>query len=143
MTAGRDRRGTFNTAACRPPGVFSERDLIDAFTGLLVGDIAVDSVADATETACDHCGRTLSTGDPVTATLAHDEEHTWVPVAVYCTDHPARSVEEAMGVRAADQAVIEATLEATGSLDPTGVFHPDALTFGGVVVLDYSPKAAG
>ena len=48
-----------------------------------------------------------------------------------------------MGVAAEDQAVIEATLERTGYLDPTGAFNPDALTFGGVVVIDYSPAAAG
>lgn len=123
--------------------MFSERELIDAFTGLVVDGIAVDSEAGAAETACDRCGRTLATGDAVTATLSYYEEHTWEPTGVYCTDHPARSVDAAMGVRAEDQAVIEATLERTGYLDPTGSFHPDALTFGGVVVIDYSPAAAG
>ena len=123
--------------------MFSERDLIDAFTGLVVDGIAVDSEAGAAETTCKVCGRALATGDSVTATLAYYEEHTWEPTGVYCDDHPARSVESAMGVIAEDQAVIEATLEGTGYLDPTGEFHPDALTFGGVVVIDYSPAAAG
>lgn len=123
--------------------MFSERELIDAFTGLVVDGIAVDAAAGAAETACDRCGRALATGDPVTATLSYYEEHTWEPTGVYCTDHPARSVEAAMGVRAEEQAVIEATLEGTGYRDPTGAFHPDALTFGGVVVIDYSPTEAG
>lgn len=122
--------------------MFSERELIDAFTGLVVDGIAVGSAAGATETACDRCDRTLSAGDPVTATLTHYEDRTWEPSGVYCTDHPARSVDAAMGVRTEDQAVIEATLERTGYLDPTGEFHPDALTFGGVVVIDYSPARA-
>jgi len=123
--------------------VFSERDLVDAFTGLVVDGIAVDSGAGAAETTCDRCGRALTTGDAVTATLSYYEEHTWEPTGIYCVDHPARSVESAMGVAAEDQAVIEATLERTGYLDPTGDFHPDALTFGGVVVIDYSPAEEG
>jgi hypothetical protein len=123
--------------------VFSERELIDAFTGLVVDGFAVGSEAGAAETACGQCDRTLSAGDPVTATLTYYEEHTWEPTGVYCTDHPARSVDAAMGVTAEDQAVIEATLERTGYLDPTGEFHPNALTFGGTVVIDYSPAAAG
>ena len=123
--------------------MFSERELIDAFTGLVVDGVAVDPEAGAAEAACDRCGRGLATDDTVTATFSNHEEHTWEPTGVYCTNHPARSVEAAMGVRAEDQAVIEATLERTGYLDPTGAFHPDALTFGGVVVIDYSPAAAG
>jgi hypothetical protein len=123
--------------------MFSERDLIDAFTGLVVDGIAVGSEAGAAEAACDRCGRDLPPGEAVTATLAYYEGHTWEPTGVYCVDHPARSVASAMGVTAEDQAVIEATLERTGYLDPTGAFHPDALTFGGIVVLDYSPAEAG
>lgn len=123
--------------------MFSERELVDAFTGLVVDGIAVDAGVGAAETACDRCGRRLVTGDPVTATLSYYEGHTWEPTGVHCEDHPTRSVASAMGVSAEDQAVIEATLEGTGYLDPTGEFHPDALTFGGVVVIDYSPAAAG
>ena len=123
--------------------MFSERGLLDAFTGLVVDGIAVDSATGAATAACDRCGRDLPAGEAVTATLAYYEGHTWELTGLCCVDHPARSVEAAMGVAAEDQAVIEAALERTGYLDPTGAFHPDALTFGGVVVIDYSPAAAG
>jgi len=123
--------------------VFSERELVDAFTGMVVDGIAIESDQGATSTACERCGLSLSAGDPVTVTLSYYEGHTWEPTGTYCMEHPARSVESAMGVDAEDQAVIEATLERTGYLDPTGTLHPDALTVGGVVVIDYSPAAAG
>lgn len=123
--------------------MFSERDLVDAFTGLVVDGIAIDSAAGAAEASCIRCEQRLLTGDAVTATLSYYEEHTWEPVGIYCVDHPARSVTSAMGVAAEDQVVIEATLERTGYLDPTGEFYPDALTFGGVVVIDYSPAEEG
>jgi hypothetical protein len=44
---------------------------------------------------------------------------------------------------AEDQAVIEAVLEDTGYRSPLGDFYPNALTFGAVEILDYSPAAEG
>jgi hypothetical protein len=62
---------------------------------------------------------------------------------IYCEDHPVDSIADTMGVRAENQAIVEATLEASGYHPPKGDFEPDALTLGAVEVVDYSPTAAG
>ena len=60
-----------------------------------------------------------------------------------CPDQLGETVRGTMGVRAAEQAVIEATLEPTGYHDPFGEFHPDVLTLGAVAILDRSPASDG
>jgi hypothetical protein len=79
----------------------------------------------------------------VTVPLSCYEDHSWEMEGVYCDDHAVDSVERTMGIRAENQAVIAATLEASGYHPPKGDFEPDALTLGAVDILDYSPTADG
>jgi hypothetical protein len=58
---------------------------------------------------------------------------------VYCRDHGVDSVAAASGERSDEQAVVAGTLEPTGYRDPLGEHHPDAVSLGGVEVLDHSP----
>ena len=46
-----------------------------------------------------------------------------------------------MGAGSDEQAVVAATLEPTGYHDPRGDHHPEAVSLGGVDVLDYAPMA--
>jgi hypothetical protein len=118
------------------------RRLRERFTGAVAGGFAVEVDAGGTA-ACTACGRTLGPGDRVTVACLHYEGHSWELLELRCPDDGIDRVEETMGVRAAEQAVIEATLEPTGYHDPLGEFHPEVLTLGAVDVLDYSPMAAG
>jgi hypothetical protein len=120
-----------------------DRDrLRERFTGTVAGSFAIGVDSRGT-TTCTACGRTLSAGDRVRAACLEYEGHTWELLDIACPDHLAPTVERTMGVRAAEQAVIEATLEPTGYHDPFGEFHPDVLTLGAVRILDVSPASAG
>ncbi len=117
-------------------------DLRTQFTGTVAGSFAIGVDARGTAT-CTACGRTLGGDDRVRAGCLEYEGHTWELLDLACPDHLAGSVRETMGVRAADQAVIEATLEPTGYHDPFGEFHPEVLTLGAVEILDFSPTVEG
>lgn len=138
-----------------------ERELAREFTGMVAGSLAVEPDYRGGTATCRDCGTgevadaagpdtdggvdgaTLASGDRITATVCNYENHTWELQGLYCPDHAVEAVPETMGVTAMDQAVIAATLEGTGYLDPTGEFYPNALTLGAVEVLDYSPAAEG
>ena len=124
----------------------SERELVSLFTGRVVESLAVKQDF-GTGTigcrACDDGATPLSSGDRVTVALSCYEDHSWEMEGVYCEAHAVDSVADTMGIRAENQAVIAATLEAAGSHPPKGNFEPDALTLGAVDVLDYSPTADG
>jgi hypothetical protein len=123
----------------------SERELRSLFTGRVVESLAVKQDFATGTIGCRDCAGdgTLRSGDRVTVSLTCYEDHSWEMEGVYCVEHAVDSVAETMGVRAENQAVIAATLEASGYHPPKGDFEPDALTLGAVEVLDYSPTAAG
>lgn len=132
-------------------------NLREEFTGLVAASLAVSPDVDAGRVPCRGCvgragsagmdgepvERTLRSGDHVTATLACYDNYSWEVLGVFCPTHAVSSVEQDMGVTAEDQAVIEAILEDTGYRSPLGEFYPNALTFGAVEVIDYSPAAEG
>ncbi|PSP63315.1 hypothetical protein BRC77_07115 [Halobacteriales archaeon QH_8_64_26] len=131
--------------------------LREEFTGLVVASLAVAPDVDSGRVPCRRCRGlsasagagdrdvepTLGTGDRVSATLACYDNYSWEVLGVFCPAHAVRSVEADMGVSAEDQAVIEATLETTGYRSPLGEYYPNALTFGAVEILDFSPAADG
>jgi len=116
-------------------------------TGAVAGGLGVTPDYERGRVPCALCrageDTTLAAGDSVTAALRNYEGHTWEPVAVYCRSHGVDRVEDAMDILAEEQVVVAATLEATGYLDPLSGYHPNALSFGGVELLDYSPVADG
>ncbi|WP_331235344.1 hypothetical protein [Natronorarus salvus] len=119
-----------------------EAELRARFTGTVAGSFAV-AVDSRGTTTCTVCSRTLGADDRVRAACLEYEGHTWELLDMACPDQLGEAVRETMGVRAAEQAVIEATLEPTGYHDPFGEFHPDVLTLGAVAILDHSPASAG
>jgi hypothetical protein len=123
----------------------SEGELRSLFTGRVVESLAVKQDFTTGTIGCQNCteDRRLRSGDRVTVPLTCYEDHSWEMEGVYCVEHAVDSVAETMGVRAENQAVIAATLEASGYHPPRGDFEPDALTLGAVDILDYSPTAAG
>lgn len=140
----------------------SERELVRAFTGLVVESLAVTQDLGTATVRCRRCASdggdrgavTASTdvtagrpgaGDPVVVVLNCYEGHSWEIQAVYCEAHGAAigTVEDATDVRAEDQAVVAAVLEPAGYHAPDGQYHPSALTLGQVDVVDYSPTADG
>ncbi len=112
-----------------------------AVSGMVAGGYALDYDLAAGAVPCDRCEAGLAAGDRVTALLGCYEGHTWEPYAVYCRDHGVESLSAVGGEDADEGAVVAATLEPTGYRDPQGGSHPDAVTLGGVEVLDYSPLA--
>lgn len=120
-----------------------EEELAGRFTGLVVESLAVKQDFGAATVGCRECGTALSSGDRVTVALTCYEDHSWEMEGVYCAAHGVDGVAATMGVRAERQAVVAAVLESSGYLPPDGRFEPDALTLGGVEVLDYSPTADG
>ncbi|MFC4357638.1 hypothetical protein ACFO0N_06700 [Halobium salinum] len=116
-------------------------------TGRVLGGFAVSPDLDAGAVACGACGSSapdlLRAGDDVVVAYSHYEGRTWEPVAVRCAAHAVSRLTDLDDVRAEDQALIRAVLEPTGYRDPLGGEHPDALTLGGVAVLDCSPAAEG
>jgi hypothetical protein len=122
----------------------SDEELVELFTGRVVESLAIKQDFGAATVGCRGCGdAALTSGDRVTVTLSCYEDHSWEMEGVYCLDHAVDSVAATMGVRAEQQAVVAAVLEATGYMPPDGNFQPDALTLGEVEILDYSPTAAG
>ena len=126
-----------------PASPLSTADLIESFTGLVVESLAVTQDFESATIDCRRCVEGLSVGDAVTVAVTCYEDHSWEIQGIYCADHGIESVDETMGVRAENQAVVAATLEAAGYLPPTGAFEPDALTLGAVEVLTYSPTGDG
>lgn len=123
--------------------MYTERDLVRAFTGLVVASLNVTPDVRAGEVNCRACGKTLRSGDRVSAGLYCYENHSWELFGVYCPRHGVERVTDTMAVRAEEQAVVTATLEAAGYHSPDGATYPDALTLGAVDVLDHSPTADG
>jgi hypothetical protein len=136
--------------------------LREEFTGLVAASLAVTPDVDSGQVSCrgphDRSSHdrskaagtgerdaeaTLEAGDRVSATLACYDNYSWEVLGVFCPAHAVRSVEADMGVSAEDQAVIEATLETTGYRSPLGEHYPNALTFGAVEILDFSPASEG
>ena len=110
-----------------------------AVTGMVAGGYAIDFDLAAGLAPCRRCGESLARGDDVTAAVANYEGHTWELYGLYCSDHGADSIDATMGERSDEQAVLAATLEPTGYHDPLGDHHPDAVSIGGIEILDYSP----
>jgi hypothetical protein len=123
----------------------SEAALRELFTGRVVESLAVKQDFGTGTVGCRDCtdGGALSAGDRVTVALTCYEDHSWEMEGVYCESHAVDSVAATMGVRAENQAVVAAVLEAAGYHPPKGDFEPDALTLGAVEILDYSPTADG
>ncbi len=119
-----------------------DRELRSRFTGTVAGSFAIGVDSRGT-TTCTACGRTLGAGDRVRVSCLEYEGHTWELLEIACPDQLGATVAETMGVRAAEQAVIEATLEPTGYHDPFGEFHPDVLTLGAVAIIDRSAASEG
>jgi hypothetical protein len=133
--------------------------LREEFTGLIAASLAVAPDVDAGRVPCRDCHSppepvaaderehdaepTLEADDRVRVTLACYDNYSWEVLGVFCPAHAVRSVEADMGVSAEDQAVIEATLETTGYRSPLGEYYPNALTFGAVEILDFSPASEG
>ena len=121
-----------------------ERRLRREFTGLVVESLAVKQDFGAATIGCRGCsGTTLGAGDRVTVTLTCYENHSWEIQSVFCGEHVVETVEEAMAIRAEEQAVVSAVLEPAGYYPPRGAFQPDALTLGNVDIVDVSPTDAG
>ena len=123
----------------------SEEELVELFTGRVVESLGVKQDFATATVGCRTCAdeSELGSGDRVTVPLSCYEDHSWEMEGVYCTRHAVDSVADTMGIRAENQAVVAATLEAAGYYPPKGNFEPDALTLGAVEILDYSPTAEG
>ncbi|WP_121822894.1 hypothetical protein [Halostella salina] len=130
-------------------------DLARELTGTVAGGLGVDPDYARGSVPCARCHRNdaavdrdegdglLEAGDEVTVAFRRYEGHTWEPVGVYCRDHGVDAVADAMPTLAEDQAVVAAVLEPTGYRDPLDGHHPNALSLGGVAVLDASPAGEG
>ncbi len=125
------------------PGELSESELVRTFTGLVVESLAVTQDMAVATVDCRQCGDALASGDRATVALSCYEDHSWEIAGVYCPDHGVAAVTDAMDVRAEQQAVASAVLEAAGYLPPNGRYEADALTLGAVDIDDYSPTADG
>lgn len=110
-----------------------------AVTGMVAGGYAVDFDLGDGAVVCSQCEATLGGGDDVTAALSCYEGHTWELYGVYCAFHEQDTITKTMWPRTDEQAVVAATLEPAGYHDPRGDHHPEAVSLGGVDVLDYSP----
>lgn len=126
-----------------PASPLSTAELIESFTGLVVESLVVTQDFESATIDCRRCGEAPSVGDAVTVAVTCYEDHSWEIQGIYCADHGVDSVSKTMGVRAENQAVVDATLEAAGYLPPNGAFEPDALTLGAVEVVAYSPTGDG
>lgn len=119
------------------------------FTGMVAASLAVEPDVDTGRVRCGRCQHdgatddTLTAGDAVTVAISCYDNHSWEILDIHCTDHSVATVEETMGIEAVEQVVATAVLEPTGYRSPDGRFYPNALTLGGVEVLDYSPTADG
>lgn len=136
-------------------------DVARELTGTVAGGLGVDPDYARGSVPCARCrpadpsddadGRTgderpdglLAAGDEVTVAFRRYEGHTWEPVGVYCRHHGVEAVADAMPTLAEDQAVVAAVLEPTGYRDPLDGHHPNALSLGGLEVLDVSAAGEG
>lgn len=124
----------------------SERELVALFTGLVVESLSITQDFRTATVGCRCCGSEqprLGVGDRVSVTLSCYEDFSWEIESIYCSEHAVDSVAETMGVRAEQQVVLDAVLEAAGYHPPRGRYEPDALTLGAVEIVDYSPTAEG
>lgn len=121
----------------------SESELAELFTGLVVESLSIKQDFGTATIGCRRCGSRLGVGDRVSVTLSCYEDFSWEIETVHCSEHAVDSVAETMGVRAEQQAVLDAVLEAAGYHPPRGHYEPDALTLGAVEIVDYSPTADG
>jgi len=126
-----------------PDSPQTERQLAETFTGLVVESLAVKQDFGTATVGCRDCDRTLGAGDRVTVALSCYEDHSWEIEGVFCEDDAVETVTETMDIRAEQQVVLAAVLEPTGYNPPTGNVETDALTLGGVEILDYSPTSDG
>lgn len=122
-----------------------ERELLRAFTGLVVESLAVKQDFGTATVGCRGCSAptTLSSGDRVTIALSCYEDHSWEIQSVFCAEHAIDSIEDVMDIRPEQQGLVSAVLESTGYLPPDGNFQPDALTLGEVEIVDFSPTREG
>lgn len=116
-----------------------ETRIARAVSGMVAGGYAVDQDLDGGSIPCERCGSVLGAGEDVTAAVFEYEGHTWELSGVYCAGHGVESVAATMGERSDEQAVVAATLEPTGYHDPLGDHHPDAVSMGGIEILDHDP----
>jgi hypothetical protein len=132
----------------------TEADLGRELTGLVVESLAVRQDLSHRTVRCAPCAAEaaatgaesdadLAVGDEVGVVLREYEGFTWEIQDVCCSDHRPARIADSVGVEADDQAVVSAVLEAAGYHSPDGQYHPEALTLGGVEVLDYSPAVEG
>jgi hypothetical protein len=127
----------------------TEADLRRELTGLVVESLAVRQDVASGTVRCAACvdgggpDAHLGVGDTVCVLVREYEGFTWEIQDVLCSEHRVARIADAVGVTADDQAAVAAVLEAAGYHSPDGTYHPEALTLGGVEVLDYSPAAAG
>lgn len=119
-----------------------EKRVRERLTGTVAGGFAV-AVDTRGSAVCRACGRTLGSGDRVSAAFRNYEGYTWELLGIYCSEDRIERITEVMEENAEEQAVVEATLEPTGYHDPLGEFHPDVLTFGAIDLLDFSPDSTG
>lgn len=119
----------------------AQKRVARAVTGMVAGGYAISYDLSGGAVPCSQCDRPLGAGDDVTAAVACYEGHTWEPYGIYCKDHDLTTIESTMGQKTDEQAVIAATLEPAGYMDPLGDNHPDAVSFGGIEVCAYSPMS--
>lgn len=128
-------------------------DVARELTGTVAGGLGVDPDYAQGSVPCARCrpeapadddaDGLLTAGDEVTVAFRRYEGHTWEPVGVYCRRHGVERVADAMPTLAEDQAVVAAVLEPTGYRDPLDGHHPNALSLGGLEVLDASAAEDG
>jgi hypothetical protein len=127
-------------------------DVARELTGTVAGGLGVDPDYARGSVPCARCRPNdpaadadglLTAGDEVTVAFRRYEGHTWEPVGVYCRCHGVDAVADAMPTLGEDQAVVAAVLEPTGYRDPLDGHHPNALSLGGLEVLDVSAAAEG
>jgi len=127
-------------------------DVARELTGTVAGGLGVDPDYARGSVPCARCrpddpaadaDGLLTAGDEVTVAFRRYEGHTWEPVGVYCRCHGVDAVADAMPTLGEDQAVVAAVLEPTGYRDPLDGHHPNALSLGGLEVLDASAAAEG
>lgn len=107
-------------------------ELARAVTGL-AAETGGFSAARRDGVRCARCATRLAAGDRVAALVAESRDG-WEPVTFRCPDHAPDDLASLTGVHGDDQALVDATLEPTGTHDPRSGFDPDGLTLGAVDV---------
>ena len=106
-----------------------------AVTGLPASGDTLPAAYRQDRVRCARCATALRAGDRVSV-LLRDGTDGWRPVSFRCPDHAPDGLASLTSVHGDDQALVAATLEPTGGHTPTGQFDPDALTLGGVEVVE-------